>query len=91
VLLHEPELHIHSGLSIVPKISVPEIAQTLSITRQAVHKRLKEKGIEARLSSRIKYLTHKGARDLFNHPFSNQVFAIQIVKGGTGKTTIPSP
>lgn len=74
--------------SIVPKISIPEIAEIAGISRQAVHKKLKEKNIETNLQGNSKYLNHTGAKEFFNFEFEKQVIAIQIVKGGVGKTTI---
>lgn len=58
------------------------------ITVQAIHKQLKSKTLEFEKSQNRVYFGHNTARRIFNIPFTNKIIAIQIVKGGTGKTSV---
>ena len=71
-----------------PKISVPEISNLTNITRQAVHKKLREKEIKALKKGNVSYLTFNESESYFNFEFQNKVVSIHIVKGGVGKTTL---
>ncbi|MCH9112553.1 ParA family protein, partial [Legionella pneumophila serogroup 1] len=54
---------------------------------QAVHKQLKNKNINCEKIGNKSFLTFESARELFNFKFKRKKIAVQIVKGGTGKTT----
>ncbi len=73
--------------SFQPKISVVHAAELLGITVQAIHKQLKQKNITCNKYGNKSYLTYLESRDLFNFNFEKKSVALQIVKGGTGKTT----
>ena len=73
------------------KISVTDAAQILKLENQSVVKRLKTKGLEYKKSKNRIYFGHKTSRELFytnNQSKSCVTIATQIVKGGTGKTSI---
>jgi chromosome partitioning protein len=70
-----------------PKLSIANAAEFLAISVQAVHKQLKAKGIVCSKIGNKAFITHREARALFNMKFSPKKVAVQIVKGGTGKTT----
>jgi len=71
-----------------PKLSTIDAAAFLDISLQALHKRMRSSEIPFQKMSNKTYLTHSGARLLFNLNFNPKILAFQIVKGGTGKTTI---
>ena len=70
-----------------PKMSIASAADFLGVSIQAVHKQLKSKEIICPKMGNKSYITHKIAKQLFNLNFSPKKIAVQIVKGGTGKTT----
>lgn len=71
-----------------PKLSIAHCANLLGISTQAVHKRLKARDIPVSYHARKAYIQHKGGRALLSLAYPHQVIAFQIVKGGTGKTTL---
>jgi chromosome partitioning protein len=77
-----------------PKISVKHAAQAFGVTTQALHQKLKKLEIKPKISNKKAFLTHKESRKLFYGANSllrkteGITITIQIVKGGTGKTTI---
>jgi chromosome partitioning protein len=71
-----------------PKLSTIDAASFLDISLQALHKRLRASEIPFQKMSNKTYLTHAGSRPLFNLKFNPKIISFQIVKGGTGKTTI---
>lgn len=63
------------------------IAKLLGTSIQAVHQRMRARGV---LPERIKsksFLTHNHAKRFFDIEIPKLIIAFQIVKGGTGKTT----
>jgi len=70
-----------------PKMSIPRAAKFLGISPQAVHKKLKSKALSCEKIGNKSYISFNIARELFRIPFNRKKIAIQIVKGGTGKTT----
>lgn len=70
-----------------PKRAISDIAEFLGISMQAVHKQLKNKNINCEKMGNKSFLTFSSARELFNFNFKRKKIAVQIVKGGTGKTT----
>src|SRR3989338_4802802 len=70
-----------------PKRAIADIAEFLNITTQAVHKQLRTKNINCDKIGNKSFITYESARELFNFKFKKAKIAIQIVKGGTGKTT----
>ena len=74
----------------IPKISVIETAASLGVTKQHLFKQIKQQGLPVEIIGTRSYISHSTARKLYNYKFKSQVVAIEIVKGGTGKTTIAS-
>lgn len=72
---------------IQPKRSIAEIASFLNVSTQAVHKQLRTKNINCEKIGNKSYVTFDTARQIFNFKFKRKKIAVQIVKGGTGKTT----
>lgn len=71
-----------------PKMTVPDAADFLNITSQAVVKKLKSKDLPFnKVQNRI-YFGHSTARDIFNISIKPTIIATQIVKGGTGKSNL---
>ena len=73
-----------------PKLSLKDAATLLGITPQGLNKKLKQKGINSKKGKNRKYLTHAESNQLFNIAFEKKIVAIQIVKGGAGKTALTS-
>lgn len=70
-----------------PKRSIADVALFLGISTQAVHKQLRNKNINCEKIGNKAFITYETARKLFNFKFKQKKIAVQIVKGGTGKTT----
>lgn len=70
-----------------PKRSISDVAEFLNISTQAVHKQLKNKNIYCNKFSNKSFITFEEAKKLYNFNFKKKKIAVQIVKGGTGKTT----
>jgi chromosome partitioning protein len=71
-----------------PKMLVSDAAEFLDMTVQGVHKRLKSKKMPFERSLNKIFFRHDTARKLFNVKFKQKIIAVQIVKGGTGKSTL---
>lgn len=71
-----------------PKMLAPDAAEFLCVTIQAIHKQLKSKNLLFKKTQNRIYFGHETARKLFNLTFRKKTVAIQIVKGGTGKTSL---
>ena len=72
----------------LPKITLTDLSTFLKITKQGLIKQLKRKEIPHFISSNKGYITHFGAKKLLNLNLDKQLISIQIVKGGSGKTSI---
>lgn len=70
------------------KMTAGEAADFLGVTIQAVHKQLKSKSLEFSKNQNRVFFSHETARQLFKIPFQQKTVAFQIVKGGTGKTSL---
>lgn len=71
-----------------PKMTVKDAANLLGVTERWVNKQLKQLKLPAtRMEGRL-FFEHSTARSLFNFVFHPQIFTFQIVKGGTGKTSL---
>lgn len=77
----------HFEQVVKPKRSIADIALFLDITTQAVHKQLRNKNINCQKIGNKSYITYETALKLFSYKFKKKKIAVQIVKGGTGKTT----
>jgi len=71
-----------------PKITTQEAVDFLGVSLPAIHKKLKTLNLSYKKIKNKVYFGHETARKLFNIPFKKKIIAIQIVKGGTGKTSI---
>lgn len=71
-----------------PKILVTEAANFLDLSLGAVHKQLRVKDLNFEKTSHRSYFGHKTAKEIFNVSINPHVVTIQILKGGTGKTTL---
>ena len=70
------------------RMTVVDAAKHKNVTTQAIHKELRVKGLSYVQSSYRVYFGHETARSIFNHSFDKSIISFQIVKGGTGKTSI---
>lgn len=70
-----------------PKRSIADVALFLGISTQAVHKQLRNKNIICEKIGNKTFITYETASKLFQLKFKKKRIAVQIVKGGTGKTT----
>ena len=70
------------------KMTAGEAAEFLGVTIQAVHKQIKTRSLEFKKNQNRVYFTHQSAREIFRIPFKQKTIAFQIVKGGTGKTSL---
>ncbi|WP_133138132.1 ParA family protein [Legionella rowbothamii] len=71
-----------------PKMLVSEAADALGVTAQALHNQIKRKSLFHEKSRNRVYFGHRTAKELLSQNFSPQVLCFQIVKGGTGKTSM---
>lgn len=71
-----------------PKMLASDAAAALDITLQAVHKKLKSKGLLYEKSQNRLFFFHETAKEFFGFKVRPTIFATQVVKGGTGKTTL---
>ena len=71
-----------------PKMLVSEAAEALGVTAQALHNQIKRKNLDHQKSRNRVYFGHQTAKELLSLNFSSQVICFQIVKGGTGKTSM---
>ncbi len=70
------------------KFTAVDASSFLGITLQGVHKNLKTKNLPFQKNQNRVYFGHETTKSLFNIKFKPQIIAFQIVKGGTGKTSV---
>jgi chromosome partitioning protein len=70
------------------KMTAADASQLMKISLQNVHKNIKTKKLESFKSQNRVFFGFETAKVLFSVPFSKKVVSFQIVKGGTGKTSI---
>lgn len=85
-ILKRLERNMHRILD--TKITASDAAQFLGVTLQSVHKQLKQKNLTSYKNQNRVYFGHETARELFKINFLRKIVSFQIVKGGTGKTSI---
>ncbi len=73
-----------------PKMIVKEAALALSISEKQVIARLEDLKLSFYKSSNLSYFGYTSAKDFFSLDKQPQSIAFQIVKGGTGKTSLAS-
>ncbi|STX81668.1 sporulation initiation inhibitor protein Soj [Legionella busanensis] len=71
-----------------PKMLVSEAAEALGVTAQALHNQIKRKELQHVKSRNRVYFGHQTAKSLLSLNFKPQILCFQIVKGGTGKTSM---
>lgn len=71
-----------------PKMLVSEAAEALGVTAQALHNQIKRKSLDHEKSRNRVYFGYQTAKELLSLNFSSQTICFQIVKGGTGKTSM---
>jgi chromosome partitioning protein len=70
------------------KMLLADAAAYLNMSLQLANKRIKDSGEAFFKSQQRIYFGHDAAKKIFNLKFKQKVVSFQIVKGGTGKTTI---
>ena len=70
------------------RITAVDAAQLKKVTTKAIHKELRAKGLKSFKSNNRVYFGHETARNIFNPKLKKSIISFQIVKGGTGKTSI---
>lgn len=71
-----------------PKISLPDVAHTLGVTFQALHQQCKHKKAMFYKMANKAYFCHETVKPVTNFKFKSEILSFQIVKGGTGKTSL---
>ncbi len=70
------------------KYTAIDASHFLGVSVQAIHKQLKLKSLSYEKTQNRVYFGHSTAKILFNLKFTPKIIAFQIVKGGTGKTSL---
>jgi chromosome partitioning protein len=70
-----------------PKISIDEVAELLGINADCVRKRVEKKKIKLPKFGNNYYMNFSTSLEFLAIPFVKKKIAVEIVKGGTGKTT----
>jgi chromosome partitioning protein len=71
-----------------PKMLAGDLTNLLGVTPQAIHNQLKRKQLPFIKSRNRVYFSHSTTKQILNLSFKPQTITFQIIKGGTGKTTI---
>jgi chromosome partitioning protein len=71
-----------------PKINVKDAAQFLGISPKDLLKRLSKYNLPYLKHKGMFYFDYNTSRELFAHKFTPRAISFQIVKGGTGKTSL---
>lgn len=71
-----------------PKMLAADMAQFRGISLQGIHKQLKSNNFKTEKSQNRVFFGHETSRELLQIPYKNKIVAIQIVKGGTGKSSL---
>ena len=75
-------------MAIDPKITLAEVANYLNLTVQAIHKRIKVRGLNEKKGQNRIFFGHETAKKIINPIVTPLKLAIAVVKGGVGKTTL---
>lgn len=70
------------------KFTAVDAAMFLDVSIQFIHKQLKQKNLYFQKNQNRVNFGHATSRSLFNLKFIPKIIAFQIVKGGTGKTSL---
>lgn len=71
-----------------PKMLLVDLAAALGVTVQALHAQIKRKNLEFDKNKNRIYFYYNTVKQLANFKFKAQILSFQIVKGGTGKTSL---
>jgi len=71
-----------------PKMLAIDAANFLAVSVQYVHKQLKTKNLQFNKNQNRVYFGHNTSQQLFKLTIPPKIISIQIVKGGTGKTSL---
>lgn len=71
-----------------PKMTVIDAARILGKSQAAIYAELKSRELEMGTSDNIVYFGHQTAKELFSFSFKPTAVVFQILKGGTGKTSL---
>lgn len=71
-----------------PKMLAIDAANFLGVSVQYVHKLLKTKNLQFNKNQNRVYFGHNTSQQIFKLSIPSKVISIQIVKGGTGKTSL---
>lgn len=71
-----------------PKMTLEDAAQYLGRSQAWVYAELQDRGLDLSGLDNFLYFQHATAQSLFQIPFTPKVYAFQILKGGTGKTSL---
>lgn len=71
-----------------PKMTVIDAARILGKSQAAIDEELKSRALEMGISDNIAYFGHQTAKELFSFSFKPKAVVFQILKGGTGKTSL---
>lgn len=71
-----------------PKMLVTEAANALNCQPQVIHTQIKRQNLEHWKNKNRVFFSHKTAKSIFDFQFKPQIISFQIVKGGTGKTSL---
>ncbi len=69
-------------------MTAAEAALFMDVSLQNIHKIIKAKELESFKSQNRVYFGHETAKTLFSLPIEKKIISFQIVKGGTGKTSL---
>lgn len=71
-----------------PKMLVTDAADALGVTLQSLHMQIKRKNLPHQKSKNRVYFSHSTSKQLLELGYEPQIISFQIVKGGTGKTSL---
>jgi chromosome partitioning protein len=71
-----------------PKMTAIDAAEFANVSIQAIHQIIKKQNLSFEKSKNRIFFGHETSRKLFNLPFTHRIITFQIVKGGTGKTSL---
>lgn len=70
------------------RMTAADASKLLDVSLQSIHQQLKQKKLASLKSQNRVYFGFKTAQKIFRFNFDKKIISFQIVKGGTGKTSI---
>lgn len=71
-----------------PKMTLEDMAHYLGRSQAWVYAELQDRGLNLSLVDNLMYLQHSEVKSWLSLPFTSKVYVFQILKGGTGKTSL---